>query len=291
MTDNMAHTTDQVRKAVETIRRLRPAYAILLDFYGQIFLAQEDSGSQTNIDPIKISEENLSIKAKEKFPLINLSEFAIDAEESRKLFRKICGIAEGANEDMTVSARGIIRAIDTEELDLNTLFSGLLSEDDILFEKIACDLEIDNKVLAFITYNSIKPSLSVCASQLSIYLDENKPWERGYCPICGNPPVLSMFEGEGKRFLFCSFCWHRWPARRIYCPFCDNRDSKTLRYFKSEEEQEYRLDVCDNCKKYIKTVDTRETERIPYPPLEDVSTLHLDIKAKEMGLESGIQSV
>ena len=200
----------------------------------------------------------------------------------------MCSIAEGTNEEMKVSAGGIIRAIDAGELDLNTLSSGLLGEDDLLFEKTADDLEIDAKVLAFITYNSIKPSLSVCASQLSIYLDENKPWERGYCPVCGKPPVLSIFEGEGKRFLFCSFCWHKWPARRIYCPFCDNIDSKTLRYLKIEEEQEYRLDVCDNCKRYIKTVDTREIERIVYPPLEDVSTVHLDIKAKETGLESGI---
>ena len=288
MTDNIAHTSDQLRKAVETVRRLRPAYATLLDFYVPIFLAQEDSMTRIDIAPIKISEDNLSIKRKEGFPLINLPEFVIDREESNKLFRKMCGIAEETNEEMKLSARGIIRSIDAGELDLNTLSTGLLGEDDLLFEKIADDLKVDAKVFAFITYNSIKPSLSVCASQLSIYLDEDKPWERGYCPVCGKPPVLSMFEGEGKRFLFCSFCWHKWPARRIYCPFCDNRDSKTLRYLKSEEEPEYRLDVCDKCKRYVKTVDTREIARIVYPPLEDVSTVHLDIKAKETGFESGI---
>jgi hypothetical protein len=34
-------------------------------------------------------------------------------------------------------------------------------------------------------------------------------------------------------------------------------------------------------------VNTREIERIIYPPLENVSTIHLDIKAQEMGFESG----
>ena len=101
--------------------------------------------------------------------------------------------------------------------------------------------------------------------------------------------MLSMFEGEvGERFLLCGFCWHKWSSKRLYCPFCDNTDNKTLNYLYSEEEKEYRIDLCDKCKKYIKTIDTRKTERIIYPPLEQVATLHLDIKAKEMKYESGI---
>jgi FdhE protein len=97
-----------------------------------------------------------------------------------------------------------------------------------------------------------------------------------------------MFEGEwGERFLLCSFCGHKWSSRRLYCTFCDNTDSITLNYIYSDEEKEYRVDLCDKCKKYIKTIDTRKTERIIYPPLEQVATLHLDTKAKEMRYESG----
>jgi formate dehydrogenase maturation protein FdhE len=47
--------------------------------------------------------------------------------------------------------------------------------------------------------------------------------------------------------------------------------------------------VCDSCKTYIKAVDKRNADRIIYPPLEFVSSLHLDIKAQEMGLKSGIE--
>ena len=42
-------------------------------------------------------------------------------------------------------------------------------------------------------------------------------------------------------------------------------------------------------KTYIKAVDRRNADRIIYPPLEFVATLHLDIKAQEMGFNSGIQ--
>jgi FdhE protein len=288
--NNVAFTSGQVEKAAVALIKLRPAYTTLLDFYKHIFVAQEDSRNRIVIEPIPISAERISVKAKEKFPLITMSEFVIDVKEATKLFRTICNIAEESSEEMKGSVRGIIIAVDAGKLDLNTLFTGFLGEDDLLFEKISDDCAVKAKVLSFITYNSIKPSLSVCASQLSSYLrDENQPWEKGYCPVCGGPPMLSTFEENGNRFLFCSFCGHKWHVQRIYCPFCDNKDNKTLRYFKSAEEQEYRLDVCDKCKKYIKAVDTREVERIIYPPLENVSTLHLDIKAQELGFESGTQ--
>ena len=288
MSDNIQFNEDQITKAAESLKELRPAYGAILDFYKQIFIAQEDSKDKIQIDPIQISEEMLSIKADEEFPLVNLSEFAIDTKASKMLLIKICGITKESSGDMASSARTILKAIDAEEFDLDSLFFGLLEEDDSIFEKTAKKHAIKKGDLAFIVYNSIKPSLSLCAEQLSAYLDKDQPWTKGYCPICGSHPGLSMFQGEGERFLFCSFCWYKWASNRIFCPFCDNTDTKTLNYFFSEDEKEYRVDLCDKCKKYIKTIDSRKTERIIYPSLEQVATLHLDIKAKEMKYESGI---
>jgi len=74
---------------------------------------------------------------------------------------------------------------------------------------------------------------------------------------------------------------------RIFCPFCENTDSQTLKYFFSESEKGYRVDVCDKCRKYIKTVDTRTVDHPIHPPLEQISTLHLDMMAREKGLEGG----
>ena len=288
MSDNIQLTEDQITKAAESLKELRPAYGAILDFYKQIFIAQEDSKSKVQIDLIQISDEMLSIKANEEFPLINLSEFTIDAKASKMLLITICSITKESSGDMVSSARAILEAVDAEEFDFDPLFLGFLGEDDSIFEKTAKKHAIKKGDLAFIVYNSIKPSLSLCAEQLSAYLDKDKPWGKGYCPICGSPPGLSMFQGEGERFLFCGFCEHKWLSRRLYCPFCDNTDSKTLNYLYSEEEKEYRIDLCDKCKKYIKTIDTRKTERIIYPALEQVATLHLDIKAKELKFKSGI---
>lgn len=288
MTEHAALPPVEIEKLVEVLKGLRPAYKILLEFYGKVFIAQEDSKRQIQIEPIQIPKNVLSAKLKGAFPLINISEFVIDKEASRRLFKTICNIALSANETMAVSAQNILKAMDKGRIDLNRLFENLLAENDAYFEEVAGEFEIEQKMLAFLLYSSIKSSISFCAHQLSSYLDSNHTWGKGYCPICGNLPGLAALESEGARFLFCSFCWHKWQVQRLFCPFCENEGPKTLQYFYSEEEQDYRVDTCSQCKKYIKTVDTRKIDRRLYPPLEQVATLHLDMKAEEMGFKSPV---
>ena len=205
MTKKRALNPIHVKKSILEIKKMRPAYASLLDFYEKIFLAQEDSKSRVKIDSIQIPSDMLAFKTREKFPLINISDFVVDTNASEILLKKICDIAAVTKGYMAANARVLRDAIDTEKLDSALLFSSLLEEDDIFFEAVADELEIERKMLAFVTYSSIIPSISLCVQDLTSYLDQEHPWERGYCPICGSPPVLSMLADEGQRFLFCSF--------------------------------------------------------------------------------------
>ena len=289
MTTNLAITSQQIKHATAALKKLRPAYGELLNFYEKIFVAQEDSKSEIKLEALKITKEMLALKKKEKFPLIDVSEFRIDSKAAIALLQRICAIVEAANKEMADSAGVIRKAIASETLDPQALFSSLLKADDAYFKKLKKDLAIDKKTLAFVAYISIKPSVVHCAEQLASYLDSDHPWDKGFCPLCGSAPGFSVFEDEGQRVLFCGFCWHQWAAQRIYCPFCENKDSKTLHYYFSEEEKNYRIDSCDRCKTYLKAIDQKNTDRVIYPPLEFVATLHLDIKAQEMGFKSGIQ--
>ncbi|NIS62640.1 MAG: formate dehydrogenase accessory protein FdhE, partial [Proteobacteria bacterium] len=69
----------------------------------------------------------------------------------------------------------------------------------------------------------------------------------------------------------------------LMCPFCENTDHQTLRYFYTEREKAYRIDICDKCKRYIKTVDARQLAGEIFLPVEDIGTLHLDILAADKG--------
>lgn len=289
MPESTDSSSGRILKGLEEIRKLKPNYSDLLDFYEKIFIAQEDSANQTVIEPLKIPADTLALKVKERFPLIDISQFAIDSKAAGALFMNLCEIVRQSSGEMSESAKSIAESVKTGKLDLEALFAAFLKSDEDYFQKVSDELKIDKKTLGFIVYSSVKPSLTRCAEQLSTHFDKNQPWEKGYCPICGSPPAISIFEENGKRFFSCSFCWHKWATKRIFCPFCDNTDHNTLRYFEIESEEEHRLDVCDKCGKYIKTVDTRKTDRGIYPPLEYISTPHLDIKAAETGFKSGIE--
>lgn len=288
MTEAATGIPDKIKKTANAIKKLRPAYSTIVNFYEKIFTAQEKSAAKSEIEPAQLSDDIVSIKTKEQFPLFSLSEFSVDINSSRKLFKKICKIINKSGNHMSSAAEVIFAANENKKIDFNELYEALLHDDDTAFGDIAAKLKTERDALAFITYNSIKPSLSMFAESASKYFDKDNKWEKGYCPVCGNAPVVSTFESDGQRFLTCSFCWHKWAATRLFCPFCENKDSKSLHYLFSEDEKEYRIDVCDRCNKYIKNVDTRIITRFVYLPLEQIATLHLDIMAKEKGFESGV---
>jgi FdhE protein len=288
MTQQSDITPDQIKVAVGRIRDLRPVYGPLLDFYEKLFLAQEDSKKQISLTPIEIAPDVLSIKIEEGFPLISVRDFAIDFKSATSLLQSICRISINDNGGYKETATALLIAIEKDQLDVKRLFSSILDGDASFINELSETDKIDKNVLGVMTYYSIQPALNLSAEQLSTYLDPDNPIEKGYCPICGSFPGLSTLEGEGQRFQYCHFCWLKWPSKRLCCPFCENQDSRSLHYFYSESEIGYRVDVCDKCKKYIKTIDLRKIRHPLYPPLEQVTTLHLDMKAKEMDLESGI---
>jgi FdhE protein len=281
---------EQIHAAAQALQRLRPAYRELLRFYEKIFIAQEASKAHINLEPVQITSELRAIKRREKLPLVDVSDFSFDPQSARDLLLIICDIIQSHNRKMTDAAGTIIRGLD-QEIEPLVFFSSLLKGDDAYFDMTAAALEIDKNALAFVAYSSLKPSVVLCAEQLSGYLKDLVAWEKGYCPICGNFPGLAVLDHDGRRLLHCNFCWTTWPAKRIFCPFCEKTGGENLHTVYSEDEKDLRVDVCDDCRKYLKAVDSRATERIIYPPMEQIASLHLDINARQKGYDSGIKLV
>lgn len=287
MNKNAGYSSDDIREAVKQKKKIKPEYAPMLDLYEKIYIAQEESKSGIHPDDLIITDDVLKIKLKEQFPLLNISQFAIDYNISETLFKKLSLILAGGGDELAAKVREISLLIDNSKLNLRDLFSEFLKESEEFFNKMENDFKIDKTVLGFLTYNSLKPSLSVFAGKASGYLSNETVWNRGYCPVCGSMPELSTFEENGKRFLTCGFCAHKWESKRMYCPYCENTDHETLQYFEIEGEEEYRVDVCDKCKKYIKTVNIKNTSRTVYLPLENQSTPYIDLKFEELGYRPG----
>lgn len=105
------------------------------------------------------------------------------------------------------------------------------------------------------------------------------------CPFCGARPVAAVLRGEGdggKRWLLCSLCSTEWPFRRVLCPGCGAEDKERLPVYTSEEVPHVRVEACDLCKAYIKSIDlTRDGRAVPM--VDEIATVALDIWAEEHG--------
>ncbi|MBW1790627.1 MAG: hypothetical protein JRK53_29195, partial [Deltaproteobacteria bacterium] len=104
MAPYLALTTRQVKEAVASVKKSKPMYAEILDFYGRVFDAQEDCKGRIRLTPISITEEQLSIKARQELPLMDIAGFVYDENESAYLFMTICALAGESNPKLSASA-------------------------------------------------------------------------------------------------------------------------------------------------------------------------------------------
>jgi FdhE protein len=215
---------------------------------------------------------------KEGFPLLEKKDFPVDIEASLSLFKSLCQIGKKANPSMAEQVKKIEEVMAEKKIDLSTLMNERGNEEKM--EGVAKELGLDKKIFLFFILSSLQPSIEAGVEKLSHEI-ETETWMRGSCPVCGSLPYLSLLKEEvGKRFLLCSFCGYSWRVDRISCPFCNNKDQESLQCFYAEDEKTHRVDLCDKCHQYIKTIDLRtigETD----PSLEDLATLHLDITASK----------
>jgi FdhE protein len=271
---------DKLRERIQQLKKKRPGYGDILDFYQKVTEAQDRVKASLKIDPGKLKKEWKELLAKEGFSLIQREDFPIDMEASVQLFEAICQIGKEANPHMAEQVRKIKQVIDDKKIDLKTLYKERVMEQRV--EQLVERFGLDKKVFLFLIQTSIRPSIEAGVEQLRNELDP-ETWLKEYCPLCGSLPTLSLLkEVTGKRYLLCSYCGYPWRTDRISCPFCKNKEHESLRYFFGEGEETHRIDLCDQCHQYIKTIDTRNLQASD-PVLEDLATLHLDILASQKG--------
>jgi FdhE protein len=118
-----------------------------------------------------------------------------------------------------------------------------------------------------------------------------------YCPFCGRNPQLaflsadvsvsSSLEGSmegGRRFLMCGDCLTSWHFQRIACPSCLEADPHKLAYFSAEDAPGMRVECCDTCRRYLKSIDLTKDAR-PIPPIDELAAIPLDLWAREQGYQ------
>jgi FdhE protein len=105
------------------------------------------------------------------------------------------------------------------------------------------------------------------------------------CPRCSGRPQVGVLRQQGdggRRSLICALCATEWPYRRIVCPACGEESVDKLPIYVAEELGHVRVEACDTCRHYIKTIDlTKDGHAVPV--VDELAAIPLSLWAREHG--------
>ncbi len=182
------------------------------------------------------------------------------------------------------AAREIRLALEQNKLDLGTFLAHVAGGDSESFRALAWRWQLDHTLLETLAQLALKPVLHAWQKQLTP-LTYGIEWRKGYCFICGAGATLAELQGNDQvKHLRCGQCGADWIFRRLQCMYCGNDNPKMLSYFHLDKQKDLtRVEVCENCKGYLKVVPSFSPEPLELLIVQDLATLPLDYIAKERG--------
>jgi len=134
----------------------------------------------------------------------------------------------------------------------------------------------------FLSLAFLQPYAEFVRSRVPLQLDG---YTHSQCPFCSRKPGLGVLRQQGdggRRSLMCAFCLAEWDFRRLLCPGCGEEDHKKLPVYTAEEFSYIRVECCDSCHTYIKTVDLSK-HGLADPLVDEIAAVPLDLWAQEHG--------
>ena len=121
----------------------------------------------------------------------------------------------------------------------------------------------------------------------AVTLAPDRVHRRGQCPFCAGGAWISarregsLMEGA-RRMLGCALCGGEWLFGRILCPSCFEGDPHKLPSFQNDRHPSIRIEACETCHRYVKSLDLSEDAR-PIPEVDDLASIAMDLWAVEQG--------
>lgn len=265
---------------MKAIGNRNPRYAEVSQWVGDLLLETVRTSEEFRRPALNLNRQDLPESWYQGKSFLDPGKLALDWEQIRALYKRLVELVKNRKEGRR-QVEGLMQALAEEQDGTPELMKAVLTSDAKAIEDTAQKLVVDAPVLALLLYLSLRPALLDVARVILDRLDLSR-WHHGHCPVCGSAPKLADFSGEGgKRTLHCGLCETAWPYPRLRCPFCENDNREDLSYLRAEGEEGLRVDLCNRCGHYLKTIDLRELAGPVIVPLDDVATWHLDLIAKQ----------
>lgn len=267
---------------IEQVKREKPAYRDLLDFYEKIYREKEWCRQSLAAVCSEPEEEHIRLSTEQGFPMLDKNAIQFDVNVLEEFFHRLLLLSR---EKSPAAAADLALYLEQEEAGISSLIQGMW-EGNLTLDAYGKKELSDPTLLFFLLVECIKPLYEQCVPALQEFFDPDC-WKQGHCPACGeSPPIAQISLQEGIKILFCTYCGMEWPFPLMKCPFC-NHGEEDKKYLRVENEKQYRIEVCKSCEKYLKIVDAELIGPAVPMDIENIVTLHLDILAQQQGYRRG----
>ncbi len=281
----MTYNIQDIINHLEAARLKSPDLAGVIDLHCALLQTQMQAAppAMTALPTANQIEQALH----EGTPLLRLTEFSLDPRETTHLAVEVCRIIATHRPDLAESLEPISRHL-SQNGQIKQVISQYLNGENPNITRDE-DHSVDPNLLTFILIQTLRPFLQAAirsfqpeTTNLKSTFGQNP---QPTCPMCGGSPdfaalVSPKSEGDFGRRLLCARCDTEWSYQRSGCPFCEQVEQWA--YFPDENEV-FRLYVCDVCHHYLKTVDWRQTFAHRLLPVERMLTVGMDIAAAQAG--------
>jgi len=269
--------TSRIIQQLDEVAERNPDLADFYGFHRTLLQLQGEAKAEIAATLELADEDALKARLQQGLPLLSFDQLPIEAQRFATLATAVAGLLPEQNPDLEG------QSIPQDVAGWVALAWQRFHDGQVSSEPAEEEEEEPEATLAEMTADlALQPTLQWAAEQVLPHIDTQR-WKRSYCPVCGGPPDLAVLEEEaGARYLICSRCNSEWLFRRLGCPFCGNSDYSKLFYYLGDDET-YRLYVCQVCRRYLKGLDLRKTQRKVLLEAERITSVAMDVAAQQEG--------
>jgi FdhE protein len=142
--------------------------------------------------------------------------------------------------------------------------------------------EPPSKPVEFLAFAFLQPYAEYIRSHSRLQLEG---YTNSLCPLCNRKPALGVLRQQGdgaRRSLVCGFCLTEWEFRRVVCPGCGQEDHAKLPVYTAESIPHIRVECCDSCRTYTKSIDLTKNG-LADPLVDELASVTLNLWAQEHG--------
>ncbi|MBC8183223.1 formate dehydrogenase accessory protein FdhE [candidate division KSB1 bacterium] len=231
----------------------------------------------------KLNSIDIAARLSTKQPILNNDQLLIDDKNLEPIFDSIFPVLKQYSYRNKEQLLRLEELNDRRKFSLKQLVLGLINNHNELIDEIAQKFDISNQVLELVGELIAVPYLELSAEYFTKKLSKFH-WREPFCPVCGNKPSMAKIDEQDRvKTLWCRFCDTNWTFFDKVCPHCLNDNIETQTFIFPSNNKPFRIEACDKCKNYLKTVDGRASWGEINFSVTNVATYYLDLLAKKHG--------